>query len=128
MPRGPPRRSSSSGVISWHFRYYTKYNFVTCRNLQKAAKRVRHSREKDFMEALGRLGNVVGVYAGDGQGEVESVTEAEMVAVGADVGIRDLLIEQNEESSEDAHPLLFLYDCETTGLSIYSNHIMVLWS
>ncbi len=76
-----PRGSSTSGVISWHF---------SCRNLQKAAKSVRHSREKDVWRHWGGLGNVVGVYAGDGQGEVESVTEAEMVAVGADVGIHDL--------------------------------------
>ena len=29
-----------------------------------------------------------------------------------------------EVSSDHALPLLFLYDCETTGLSIYNDHII----
>ena len=32
-------------------------------------------------------------------------------------------VDLEEEVSTDAEPLLFLYDCETTGLSIYNDHI-----
>lgn len=28
------------------------------------------------------------------------------------------------EASSEAHPLLFLYDCQTTGFSIYNEHII----
>ena len=28
-----------------------------------------------------------------------------------------------EDSSGDAYPLLFFYDCETTGFSVYNEHI-----
>ena len=34
--------------------------------------------------------------------------------------------EQQEDSTDNAHPLMFLYDCETTGLSIYNDHIIEL--
>lgn len=96
------------------------------RNQQKKAKRVRHEKEKEFMEALGGLGNVVGKYVGDGQGEVvDSETQAvDMDIVGADSEVYDLSAEQNEASTDNADPLLFLYDCETTGLSIYNEHIV----
>lgn len=95
-------------------------------------KRERHVREKVFMEVLQDLGNTVGEYAGDGQGEAEaeSVSRAVDLDVDADVdvsadsGVDDLSMEQNEDSSDDAKPLLFLYDCETTGFSIYSDHII----
>ena len=29
-------------------------------------------------------------------------------------------------TGDDAHPLLFLYDCETSGLSIYNEHIQIV--
>lgn len=71
------------------------------------------------------LGNIVGHYAGDGQGEAESVSQAVDIdildSLDADSDIDDLEMEQRDESS-DAKPLLFLYDCETTGFSIYNDH------
>lgn len=86
------------------------------------------------MEVLQGLGNIVGNYAGDGQGEAESVSQAVNMDVdvdadvdadvGADSGVDDLSMEQSKESSDDVKPLLFLYDCETTGLSIYNDHII----
>lgn len=76
------------------------------------------------MEALQGVGNVVGEYAGDGQGETENVSPTE-IDFYTDIGEDDdLSVEQTEVSSDDAHPLYFLYDCESTGLSIYSDHII----
>ena len=42
----------------------------------------------------------------------------------ADAGVvYEQPVDLEEEVSTDAEPLLFLYDCETTGLSIYNDHI-----
>uniref|UniRef100_A0A1X7TME0 Exonuclease domain-containing protein n=1 Tax=Amphimedon queenslandica TaxID=400682 RepID=A0A1X7TME0_AMPQE len=32
----------------------------------------------------------------------------------------------NENRSNDAHPLSIFYDCETTGFSVYNEHITVI--
>lgn len=99
------------------------------RNEQKKTKRDRHVKEKELMGALQGLGSAVGEYYGDGQGECYGMAEAmdsvAQAVVCDDSGlVEDLLLEQNEDSSDDAQPLLFLYDCETTGLSIYNDHII----
>lgn len=102
------------------------------RNEQKKVKRERHVREKEFMGALQGLGSAVGEYLGDGQGESDGLAQAEGCMAQAVLGddnfglVDDLSIEQNEDSSDDAHPLFFLYDCETTGLNIYNDHIIEL--
>ena len=76
------------------------------------------------MEALQGVGNIVGEYVGDGQGEVESESMKEVVVdISTDSGV-DLSMELTEDSSDNAKPLLFFYDCETTGLSIYNDHII----
>lgn len=100
-----------------------KMNNAFVRNEQKKAKKLRHEREKVYMEALQGVGNVVGEYVGDGQGECEDTSQAVVGfdSVGADI---DGTVEQMEISSHDASPLLFLYDCESTGLSIYNDHII----
>ncbi len=70
------------------------------------------------MERLVRAGCTVGEYVGDGQGETESVV-AQSDKVG-DSGNEQSTIDDNE----DQQPLLILYDCETTGFSIYTDHII----
>ena len=66
------------------------------------------------------VGNIVGEYVG----EVESESMKEVVVdMSTDSGV-DLSMELTEDSSDDAKPLLFFYDCETTGLSIYNDHII----
>lgn len=98
------------------------------RNLQKKAKKTRHEQEKDFMETLRGLGSAVGDYVGNGQGESETVTQASTAAevdLDADVGPSIELDDDDAalETSDDAHPLLFFYDCETTGFSMYNDNI-----
>lgn len=82
------------------------------------------------METLRGLGSAVGEYAGDGQGESESdahaATSVDLESIDAEPGIDDQAIEEEEEeedNSDDSHPLLFFYDCETTGFSIYNDHV-----
>ena len=80
------------------------------------------------METLRGLGSAVGEYAGDGQGEMESdamaATSAEQESIDAEPEVDDQSMEEEEEeNSDDLHPLLFFYDCETTGFSIYNDHI-----
>ena len=76
------------------------------------------------MERLRVLGHAAGEYAGDGQGELEDPnTNA------ATLDTEPQLDDQSEESSVqdstyNAHPLLFFFDCETTGFSIYDDHII----
>ena len=97
------------------------------RNTQKKMKSERYEREKALMETLRGLGSAVGEYVGSGQGEVESdVQETASVNldfVDAELEVDDQLMGNEEDSDDDRHPLLILYDCETTGLSIYNDHI-----
>ena len=73
------------------------------------------------------MGCAIGEYVGDGQGELEStpqeLTSADLDPVDVDPEVDDQSLDEEEDSSEDAHPLLIFYDCETTGFSIYSDHI-----
>ncbi len=96
------------------------------------------------MEDLRSLGHAVGEYVGGGQGDTETEVsvqpdganemehldgDAEMEDIGADSDIdldADADQEEQEDSSEHAHPLLFFFDCEATGLSIYDDHITEL--
>lgn len=80
------------------------------------------------MESIRGMGNVVGQYAGDGQGDAEHTTQAsvsvDMDIMDTDAGVfDDQPLDIEEDTSTSAEPLLFLYDCETTGLSIYNDHI-----
>ena len=84
------------------------------------------------METLRGLGSAVGDYVGNGQGESETVTQASTAAEidpDADVGPSIELDEDDDDAAletshdDDAHPLLFFYDCESTGFSVYSDNI-----
>ena len=98
-------------------------------NLQKKLKKARYEQEKVVMERLHSVGSCVGQYMGDGQGEEESQSVnsalAEIGPVDAAPGVdhqEDIEDDDNLEG-EDSHPLFVLFDCETTGFSIYSDHI-----
>ena len=83
------------------------------------------------MEQLRSAGATVGEYVGNGQGETEISTTANdndedrsEAEPEADVD-DDYMYNQDcrEDINENKAPLLFLYDCETTGLGIYTEHI-----
>ena len=78
------------------------------------------------MEAMKGLGCTVGDYVGDGKGDSESATqnEPDFDSMDADAfEVDDHSLDEEEASIDSAHPLLIFYDCETTGFSIYSEHI-----
>ncbi len=81
-----------------------------------------YEQEKLYMDRLAGAGCTVGEYVGDGQGETESVVglshgeEIDEVGDGGDE-------QSTADDIEDQQPLLILFDCETTGFSIYTNHI-----
>ena len=99
------------------------------RNLQKRAKKERHEREKVLMETLCSSGCVVGEYVGDGRGDTEDGQEDTATDVSADVDAQPVVDDQWDGGVDDrsvsdvSQPLYFIYDCETTGLSIYQDHI-----
>ena len=94
------------------------------RNIRKKAKTTRHEKEKAYME-LSCAGATVGEYVGNGQGEETERTEIEdKCDEDAEPVVDDNECEDTSGvSSDDANPLLMFYDCETTGFSIYSEHI-----
>ena len=61
------------------------------------------------VDALQSAGSAVGEYVGDRQGESDHVAQA--VVVDADLVVDDQLEDEDEDSIDDADPLLFLYDC-----------------
>ncbi len=82
------------------------------------------------MERLRRAGYNVGEYTGDGLGESMSVElqSAEEGTVDASPEVEHQELEEDDDDDgvdigSDDHPLLIFYDCEATGLSIYSDHI-----
>lgn len=80
------------------------------------------------MATMCGVGCAVGEYVGDGQGDKENVAQAttsadlDLDAVDADQGKEDESGSDGEDGV-DGSPLHIFYDCETTGLSIYSEHI-----
>lgn len=84
------------------------------------------------MERLKSVGHAVGEYVGNGQGDAENV-DPNLEDASGDVDLNADPSEcnsdtdkENEDGSDSAQPLLFLYDCETTGFSIYDDHITEL--
>ena len=76
------------------------------------------------MATMRGLGCAVGDYVGDGKGDTENELPAvDLDMVDADAFGVDQSLDEEEGSPVDAHPLLILFDCETTGLSIYNEHI-----
>ena len=90
------------------------------------------------METLRRVGCTIGEYVGDGRGEADTMSPSTVnpsSVVNSPVDADPVVEYQSAEGDEDdgdgddkcgvddTRPLLILYDCETTGLSIYSEHI-----
>ena len=77
------------------------------------------------MEQLRCAGATVGEYVGNGQGETKRTdTEDRCDEDAKPVVDNDHSGETSGGSSDNAHPLLLFYDCETTGFSVYTEHIM----
>ena len=82
------------------------------------------------METLQGVDCTIGEYVGDGRGEADATapSTAEDDPMDADPVVEHQCAEEDEDDGDDKcevdgnHPLLILYDCETTGLSIYSEH------
>ena len=72
------------------------------------------------MEHLRTLGQAVGMYSGDGQGEMEDPETSGDTEPGVDDQSLEITI---EDSSDNANHLLFFFDYETTGFSIYDDHL-----
>ena len=73
------------------------------------------------MATLVEAGCAVGEYVGDGHGETESSL---VEAPTEEVDVTDDDEEEEQSTADDQHPLLVLFDCETTGFSIYNDHII----
>ena len=64
------------------------------------------------------------MYVGDGHGDENTSAQDANLDDNIDPGVDDQFLDYEEEdSSDDAHPLLIFYDCETTGFSVYKEHI-----
>lgn len=80
------------------------------------------------MATLRSVGCTVGAYVGDGRGEEEVCESAPVSSMDIVPGIQyvvsgDESMEQDCQELDGTRPLHFLFDCETTGLSIYADHI-----
>ena len=83
------------------------------------------------METLRAAGSTIGEYVGDGRGEADGTapSTAEDYPIDADPVVEHQCAEEDEDDGDDkceadgTRLLFILYDCETTGLSIYSEHI-----
>ena len=85
-------------------------------------------KEKAFMGQLRGAGHSVGEYVGGAN--MEDVAECTFEE--CDTDYDDVDGEQIENGDnvvkENAHPLFFFFDIETTGLSIYEDHIIEIAS
>ena len=70
------------------------------------------------MNSLAGLGEAVGEYSGHGQGEQEDPTQVIEDGVSDDEDSMDI-----DSETIDANPVHIFFDIETTGLSIYNDHI-----
>ena len=87
------------------------------------------------MEQLRGVGHAVGDNVGGGRADTDEAKLAGDVELECHEGgthfsddsetvVSECHMEQSEEDSiENAHPLLLFYDCEATGFSIYDDHI-----
>lgn len=85
------------------------------------------------MEQLRSLGHTVGEYVGNGKGDTvledcvgeggNDTEEEDSEYADPDLDVEGVEGHSGEDSCEDTHPLLFFYDCEATGFSIYDDHL-----
>ena len=76
------------------------------------------------MEQFRCAGATVGECVGNGQGETERTDTEDRCDEDAEPLVdNDHSGETSGGSSDNDHPLLLFYDCETTGFSVYTEHI-----
>ena len=77
------------------------------------------------MEQLRCAGATVGEYVGNGQGEREHTDTEDKCDEEAEPVVDDdhECEDDSGDIGDNAPPLLFFYDCETTGFSICTEHI-----
>lgn len=97
----------------------------------KKGRKLQHEQAKLYMARMQGLDNAVGEYVGDGQGDTDLTEDDQPMLTSVDETedaetVFDDLEEEIEDSTDGARPLLIFYDCETTGLSIYNEHITEL--
>ena len=73
------------------------------------------------MNSLAGLGEAVGEYSGHGQGEQEDPTQLDQDGASDDEDSMETC-DTNSETI-DTKPVHIFFDIETTGLSIYNDHI-----
>ena len=132
------KKCAEKSHLHKRYKIYCKCNhllmyFISDSNIRKRAKSTRHEKEKAYIEQLRSAGATVGQYVGNGLGETETeclnseVSEEKcddnIEAAEMDDGDQHDVNNVIEDSSGDAYPLLFFYDCETTGFSVYNEHI-----
>ena len=111
--------------------------FWANRNASKKRKHKSHEQEKQFMKSLKSV-RATAVYSGDTEVTVEE-TSGEDDDSGDDLSDEEeepefASMEQltgtstsdSEEELDSLTPLFFLYDCEGTGGSVYTDHIVEL--
>ena len=94
-------------------------------NRQKA-KKARHEREKQYMEALGTLGHAVGEYVGGGQGDLEPESlRTLMMMMPRSLAMLVMLMTTMKLHRKAVNKLTLCCSpmTEATGLSIYGDHI-----
>ena len=74
------------------------------------------------MARMQGLDIAVGEYVGDGQADGDDDDEP----VDPVDELEDVFDAHEEDNVDGARPLLIFYDCETTGLSIYNEHVTEL--
>ena len=86
----------------------------------------RHEQEKDFMVTLQTSGIITSSYSTDSALEEDTV---EVERLEPDEELDDTFVNAATDSTvESGKPLLFMYDCETTGGSHLRDHIMEVGS
>ena len=86
----------------------------------------RHEQEKDFMVTLQTSGIITSSYSTDSALEEDTV---EVERLEPDEELDDTFVNAATDSTvESGKPLLFMYDCETTGGSHLQDHIMEVGS
>ena len=73
------------------------------------------------MNSLARLGEAVGEYSSHGQGEQENPTQVDQDGENDDEDSMETC-DTNSETS-DSKPVHVFFDIQTTGLSIYNDHV-----
>ena len=106
----------------------TTINTLLCRSKLKQKASHRHEQEKDFMVTLQTSGIITSSYSTDSALEADTV-EVERDESDEEVDNSIACVNAATDSTvENGTPLLFMYDCETTGGSHLRDHIMEVGS